>query len=623
MSAYRPSTFLRRHRVGEVGLFLVLALWAFACSSPPLSGGTEPTIETVASETSYPAFAAIDDVAAKIGPAGDGWDTEVLSAAVESQLERIAAWIETGVTDGAEELVDAHVKGEALSPGGLVTRFNDGLLTVRTASSGRAATATFADDTGFLAAVGDLAARLDGFADRRADFNLFRIELQDESFSTRAYFEASGQGPSASRQIDSVWVCRWALPEGSLPPKLLFVKVTEYEETQIEIDGGVLFQDVTRSALGHNPSYHDQLLQTPEHWLSRLTKDQGFSKQGWQGISIADVNGDGLEDLFLPQQGGLPNRLYVQRPDGTFDDRSADSGVDFLERTLAGLFVDLDNDGDPDLVLAHRPAVLVLENDGTGHFRNIRFIAGLIPDSHSLSAADYDLDGDLDLYICAYRRAPHERGIASPMPYHDANNGGTNALLRNDGDFRFTDVTVKVGLDANNRRFSLAAAWEDFDNDGDLDLYVANDYGRNNLYRNDGVAADGEVRFTDVAAATGVEDISSGMSVSWADYNRDGLMDLYVGNMFSAAGNRITYQRKFERDREATGPLADVQRMARGNSLFENSRGGRDFVDRSEEAGVVMGRWAWSSIFADLNNDGWEDLVVANGNLTQTNPDDL
>ena len=190
--------------------------------------------------------------------------------------------------------------------------------------------------------------------------------------------------------------------------------------------------------------------------------------------------------------------------------------------------------------------------------------------------------------------------------------------MRNDGDFQFTDITTKVGLDRNNRRFSLAAAWEDFDNDGDPDLYVANDYGRNNLYRNDGDAG-----FVDVAADAGVEDISSGMSVSWADYNRDGLMDVYVGNMFSAAGNRITYQRKFERDRQAAGALTDVQRMARGNSLFENAGRERAFVDRSEEVGVAMGRWAWSSVFADLNNDGWEDLLVANGNLTQTNPDDL
>lgn len=599
-----------------MGTMLVLATSLQACTRPPTAAAVEPT-ERAASRPTFLAFSASPDGQAD-DPASDGWETEVLSAAAETQLERIAGWFADGVVDDEEGILDERVEGESLVPVDLETRFTDGLLTVRRPSSQSPTTEEFRGSDGFLAALDQLGSRLDGFSERRAEFKVYRVERHEQSFTTRAFFEASGRRPSASRQIDAVWVCRWTLPVGSLPPKLLFVETHDYEEAEIEIEGGTIFQDVTASALGHNSSYNDHLLQTPEHWLSRVTKSSGFSKQGWQGISIADVNGDGLEDLFLPQQGGLPNRLYVQRPDGTLDDRSSDSGVDFLERTLAGLFVDLDNDGDRDLVLAHRPAVLVLENDGAGRFRAVRFVAGLIPDSHSLSAADYDLDGDLDLYICAYRRATHERGIASPVPYHDANNGGANALLRNDGDFQFTDITTEVGLDRNNRRFSLAAAWEDFDNDGDPDLYVANDYGRNNLYRNDGDAG-----FVDVAADAGVEDISSGMSVSWADYNRDGLMDVYVGNMFSAAGNRITYQRKFERDRQAAGALADVQRMARGNSLFENAGRERAFVDRSEEVGVAMGRWAWSSVFADLNNDGWEDLLVANGNLTQTNPDDL
>ena len=170
-------------------------------------------------------------------------------------------------------------------------------------------------------------------------------------------------------------------------------------------------------------------------------------------------------------------------------------------------------------------------------------------DSLSICAADYDADGDLDVYVCGYnvrKQDATNRGLPFPVPYHDANNGGRNVLLRNEGNFRFVDVTREVGLDENNTRFSMAAAWEDFDNDGDQDLYVANDFGRKNLYQNNGG------HFTDIAAAAGVEDTGSGMSVSWDDYNRDGLMDLYVGNMWSSAGNRVTYQPKF-----ATGK-ADV-----------------------------------------------------------------
>ena len=568
-----------------------------------------------------PAFEP-ENFAAAVDPRADGWDTEALSEQAEAQLKRVAAWlVEVAGGEGdrvgsgdVASVVDQTFESAGFVPGELSARYRGPAFAVETASPG-GADVRYRGAEGFRRALGTLALRLAGGGTPRADFKLYSIDAGSEGFTTRAYLEASAAGAAGSRQLNAVWSTTWRLPTGDAEaPLLLRVGVADYEET--EASRGPLFVDVTQAAVGHNPSYREQLLQPPDAWLNRITKAAGYNKTGWQGVSVADVNGDGLDDLFLPEQGGLPNRLYVQNRNGTFDDRSAAAAVDYLERALAGLFVDLDNDGDPDLVLSSRPAVLVLENDGRGGFARVRYVAGEIPDSNSLSAADYDGDGDLDLYVCAYRRAYDERGVASPAPYHDANNGGRNVLLRNDGGFRFVDATTEAGLDVNNRRFSLAASWEDIDGDGDADLYVANDYGRNNLYRNDGG------RFVDVAGEAGVEDISSGMSVSWADYNRDGRMDVYVGNMFSAAGNRITYQRKFERDRQRAGPLTEVQRMARGNSLFAGAEGG-GFVDRSVDAKVTMGRWSWSSVFADINNDGWEDLVVANGNLTQTLPDDL
>ena len=205
--------------------------------------------------------------------------------------------------------------------------------------------------------------------------------------------------------------------------------------------------------------------------------------------------------------------------------------------------------------------------------------------------------------------------MGEPMPYYDANNGGRNTLLRNDGSFRFSDVTQQTGLEQNNTRYSLAVSWEDYDNDGDLDLYVANDYGRNCLYRNDGG------RFVNVAQQLGVEDMSAGMSICWGDYNHDGWMDMYVANMFSAAGNRITFQRQFKSSVDPTVRKA-FQRHARGNTLFENDgKGG--FRDVSVQAGVTMGRWAFGSRFVDLNNDGWDDLVVANGFISADDSGDL
>ena len=262
-------------------------------------------------------------------------------------------------------------------------------------------------------------------------------------------------------------------------------------------------------------------------------------------------------------------------------------------------------------------SLVVHENDGLGRFR----LAATIETKFnlmSLSAADYNNDGKLDLYVCGYSPGPEGSPtdiFANPVPYHDANNGARNFLLRNDGEFSFTDVTEAVGLDVNNRRFSFAAAWEDFDNDGDLDVYVANDFGRNNLYRNDGG------NFTDIATEAGVEDIAAGMSVSWSDYDHDGKMDLYVSNMFSSAGNRIAFQNQFKPDAD-DDTLQLLRRHARGNSLFRNTGDGR-FEDVSVDAGVTMGRWAWGSVFTDLNNDGWDDIYVTNGFYTSEDSGDL
>ena len=237
----------------------------------------------------------------------------------------------------------------------------------------------------------------------------------------------------------------------------------------------------------------------------------------------------------------------------------------------------------------------------------------------------------MDLYCCVYGADQYLDetetvpigAVSGQFVYHDANNGGANSLFRNeivdDNHWQFADVTQQVGLDVDNRRWSFAAAWEDFDNDGDQDLYVANDYGRNTLYRND-KTSDGR-KFVNVAADASAEDSASGMSVSWGDYNLDGLMDVYVSNMFSSAGNRITYQEKFKPDAEK--PVRGrLQRFARGNTLLKNLGDG-SFDDVSEACGVTIGRWAWGSRFVDLNNDGWDDLVVANGYLTMSDTGDL
>ncbi|MFI4946125.1 MAG: FG-GAP-like repeat-containing protein, partial [Burkholderiales bacterium] len=200
-----------------------------------------------------------------------------------------------------------------------------------------------------------------------------------------------------------------------------------------------------------------------------------------------------------------------------------------------------------------------------------------------------------------------------PSPYHDARNGSPSVLFRNDGHGRFVETTADVGLDEGNDRFSFAPAWADYDEDGWPDLFVSNDFGRKNLYHHEGVAG-GKPRFRDVAAPAGVEDYGAGMSATFLDYDNDGRLDLYAGNMWSAAGQRITALPGFMPD--ASAKVREIyRRHARGNSLFRN-RGDGTFEDVTLKAGAEFGRWAWSSDAFDFDGDGWQDLYVVNGMFT-------
>jgi hypothetical protein len=470
-----------------------------------------------------------------------------------------------------------------------------------------------------------LRAPLEGATDPHAHIKTIRVQLDGDRATTRLLFEIAGNvnesGVPSVVQLHATYESEWRLAS-TAAPRLASIRLLDYEEARGA--GKPWLADVTRSMLEHNPAYREQLSFGLNHWLGRIERSHDMDIYGRHGMAVGDVNGDGLDDVYLCQPGGLPNRLLVQNLDGTATDRSHEAGVDWLDRTASALFVDLNNDGRQDLIVATFSGLVVMENDGQGRFALKATLPMVDNDVQSLSAVDYDNDGDLDLYICTefanlarYKNTPPPRFI-----YHDANDGGKNVLFRNDigrgaarTTWSFTDVTAETGLDTDNRRHSLAAAWEDFDNDGDQDLYVANDYGQKCLYRNDGG------NFSNIAARAGVTDYGSGMSVTWGDVDRDGWMDLYVANMFSSAGNRITRQAGFMAGIDA--PTREIyQRFAKGNSLFANQANGT-FREIGADAGVEIGRWAWSSLFADLNNDGWEDLLVSNGYITGDETDDL
>jgi Tfp pilus assembly protein PilF/peroxiredoxin len=381
-----------------------------------------------------------------------------------------------------------------------------------------------------------------------------------------------------------------------------------------------VFTEITHEAVGGNDSFKRQLNADLDAWMATFDSVLTRDSNGHHGVSVGDADGDGLEDLYVAQPAGLPNRLYRARGDSTFEDVTERAGLGVLDDTAQSLFADVENDGDQDLVLATGTRPLLFVNDGTGRFSPVpdafHFRQPLQGVLTSIAMADYDRDGFLDLYLCVYSYffGAGEDKAGTPMPYYDARNGPPGVLFRNDGRGRFIDATEESGLDAGNDRYHFAAAWADYDGDGWQDLLVANDFGTKNLYRNRG-RRDGKVMFDDVAADAGVLDHGAGMSATFLDYDNDGLLDIYTGNMWSASGLRVTSSPAFMP--EAPPEVrALYRRHARGNSLFRNRGDGR-FEEATLQARAEMGRWAWSSDALDFDSDGWEDLYVVNGMLTR------
>lgn len=551
---------------------------------------------------------------ADLDPRKDGWETEALADEVKHQLAELLLALDPHTAIDAAHMVgtlSADFRCTSLRPSSGELAYEDDVMTVKK-SNGQETDMPHEGGDGLIEALKAMILPFSDSSEVHTHVKVVRVSDDRGRLKTRSLLEASGRSTTGSIEQHVTWDCDWVRgPEDTL--KLSSIKASNFQETRRT---GTWFDDCTESVLQHNPSFRQQLVYGLNHWLARIERARGLHVFARSGLAVGDVNGDGLDDLYVCQPGGLPNRLFIQNADGTAEDRSSQAGVDWLDHTSSALLVDLDNDNDQDLILAMATGLVAMANDGSGRFHVKTHLQTDDSDLQSLSAVDYDNDGDLDLYICIdFARLTTAE---SAFVYHDANDGGVNALFRNDiesaNTWRFVDVTAAVGLGAHNRRHSLAASWEDYDNDGDQDLYVANDYGQNCLYRNDGG------QFVEVADESGVIDFGSGMSVSWGDYDRDGWMDLYVGNMFSSAGNRITPQKQFKPG-ENDSTRATYGRFAKGNSLFRNVEG--RFVERGAEAGVEMARWAWSSLFADLNNDGWQDLVVANGYITTEDTGDL
>jgi tetratricopeptide (TPR) repeat protein len=450
---------------------------------------------------------------------------------------------------------------------------------------------------------------------RDARFFVTEIQSPDPArASVTVRYEISSRGSNALHYRVGRWKQIW---NGN---RLLHFE--PLDET-LAVSATPLFTDMTEHALGAVESFRQQMLRGVPYWRARLDVASGIDVYGNNGIAVGDIDNDGRDEIYVCQPGGLPNRLYKIRTDGRLEDITERAGVGALDDTASALFVDFRNSGHQDLVVLRSSGPLLFLNEGGGrfHYKPDAFRFAGVPQGTftGMSAADFDRDGRVDLYLCCYIYFQSEDQYRYPVPYHDAQNGPPNFLFRNrlttGGGGAFEDVTDAVGLNQNNNRYSFAAAWCDYNGDGWPDLYVANDFGRNNLYRNN------SGRFQDVAAEAGVEDIGPGMSAAWFDFDGDGRPDLYVSNMWTAAGQRIIAQKEFHP--AANDALKSIyHRHTKGNSLYRNRGDGR-FEEKGAAEGVEMGRWAWSADGFDFDNDGSPEIYIAAGMITHSPQKDL
>ena len=243
-----------------------------------------------------------------------------------------------------------------------------------------------------------------------------------------------------------------------------------------------------------------------------------------------------------------------------------------------------------------------IEESGKLSFRDVSKQMGLKQNVLGMSVVSTDLnrDGHPDFYITAYG----DENTEPPNRYDHATNGMPNLLLLSQKDGPFEEVSRKWGVD--NRGWSLAAGFADVDNDGDQDLYVANDYGGGDvLYLNQGSYFQANEDLLKVWGR------GYGMGVSFGDYDNDGDLDLHVTNMSSNAGQRILGRL----DDHRLPAIQTLNRMTQGNLLYENLGGGQ-FRDISAAAGPFPGGWAWGGGFLDVDNDGRQDLHTPNGFLS-------
>jgi len=368
--------------------------------------------------------------------------------------------------------------------------------------------------------------------------------------------------------------------------------------------------------------FQDKLRESGITFIHRIVNDAGKTYKPVHydhgtGIAVADVDGDGLYDIYFVNQHGA-NELWKNLGGGKFQNITTQAGVAVADRiNVTASFADIDNDGDQDLfVTTVLGGNILFENDGHGHFKDISHAAGVDLVSHSSGAVfvDYDNDGLVDLLVCnAGRYTTDAKGPdGAYVGLADAFDGHMYperfeypVLYKNLGHNRFRDVTAEVGLHPEG--WCGDATFADLNSDGYPDLYLLNMMGSNHYFENVGGK-----KFVEKTREYFPRTPWGAMGVKFFDYDNDGRPDLFVtdmhSDMFKEVGPEGEKRKAPSHPPESflMGPPDD---FVFGNALYHNLGGGK-FEEVSDRMGVEN-LWPWGVSVGDVNADGWDDIFIA------------
>ncbi len=430
--------------------------------------------------------------------------------------------------------------------------------------------------------------------------------------------------PSSRAPAGGLLAAALALAAGGAAPgqrqPVEFPLPVDLNVQMMEVREAAQRQSLWRFQVEHDFEFTNQRQQSGITFENRVVEDAGKEYKAvhydhGNGVAVADVDGDGRYDLYFTTQLGR-NELWINQGGGRFRNATDGSPLGLEEKiSVTASFGDVDGDGDPDLyVTTVREGNHLFQNDGRGNFTDVTAAAGLEHAAHSSGAVffDYDLDGDLDLFLVNVGRYTTDRTGPGDywIGYPDAFSGHLypdrterSVLYRNLGDGRFEDVSEATGLVDGS--WSGDATFTDFNGDGYPDLYVLNMQGDDHYWENQGGS-----RFVERCADLFPKTPWGTMGVKFFDWDNDGLFDLLLTDMHSDMSREVTPG--FEKFKSVITWGEDYldggDNNIYGNAFFHNRGDGR-FVEMSDRVGAEN-YWPWGLSVGDLNADGWEDVFI-------------